>query len=221
MAEYLIQGETLESMADKIRILNGVSGNMTPAQMDGNLGEANTEVSEQADLIAQISSALEGKAGSGGGITLPTLSNPAASENLELGYELIDGDGNIVIGTHVCESGGSGDGDIMYFTVQNNLPDELFVNGIHCSIGDITAIPYSEATAYILFMIHMSEEYTISAPYKMLNEDENGELFEEDMDGAPMYLRNEELAFISGVLFDFNPNYSNAVNNTITFEAIY
>jgi hypothetical protein len=66
MTEYLIKGETLESMADKIRILNGVEGALTTAQMDSNLGEANTEVGEQADLIAQISSALEGKAvGSG------------------------------------------------------------------------------------------------------------------------------------------------------------
>lgn len=63
MAEYLIQGETLESMADKIRILNGVEGALTTAQMDGNLGEVNVEVDEQAELIEQIASALEGKAG--------------------------------------------------------------------------------------------------------------------------------------------------------------
>lgn len=67
MSEYLIKGETLESMADKIRILNGVEGALTTAQMDENLGEANADVSTQANLIAQISSALEGKAGGGSG----------------------------------------------------------------------------------------------------------------------------------------------------------
>lgn len=45
MAEMLIQSETLTNMADKIRVLNGVEGAMTPAQMDGNLGEVNNEVS--------------------------------------------------------------------------------------------------------------------------------------------------------------------------------
>lgn len=63
MAEYLIQSETLTSIADKIRVLSGAEGAMTPAQMDGNLGEVNTEVVDQAELIAQIASALEGKAG--------------------------------------------------------------------------------------------------------------------------------------------------------------
>lgn len=65
MAEYLIQGETLTSIADKIRILNGVEGALTTAQMDGHLGETNDEVDSQAELIAQIASALEGKASGG------------------------------------------------------------------------------------------------------------------------------------------------------------
>lgn len=72
MAEYLIQGETLTSIADKIRVLSGAEGAMTPAQMDGNLGEVNTEVVDQADLIAQIASALEGKASNSGSISYDT-----------------------------------------------------------------------------------------------------------------------------------------------------
>lgn len=73
MAEYLIQGETLANMADKIRVLNGVEGAMTPAQMDGNLGEVSVEVDEQAELIAQIASALEGKAGGGSNANIETV----------------------------------------------------------------------------------------------------------------------------------------------------
>ena len=68
MAEYLIKSETLTSMADKIRVLSGTSGTMTTAQMDSKIGEANTEVASQANLIAQIVSALENKGtGSGSG----------------------------------------------------------------------------------------------------------------------------------------------------------
>lgn len=45
---------------------------------------------------------------SGGGITLPTLTNPAGADQILEGYEAIDGSGNKLTGTHVCESGGGG-----------------------------------------------------------------------------------------------------------------
>ena len=43
---------------------------------------------------------------SGGGITLPELTNPAGADQILEGYEAIDGSGNKLTGTHVCESGG-------------------------------------------------------------------------------------------------------------------
>lgn len=176
------------------------------------------EVKDQAELIAQIQTALEGKTAVSD-ITLPTLSNPATSENLEEGYELIDGNGNIVVGTHVC-SGGSGSGDIMYFTVQNNLPDDLIVGGIDCAVGECTPIPYNENYSLTLFMIPSpSDSYSVYAPYTIISEDENGEPFEEEMNGAPIYAIQEVFGFITGTLMDFNPDY--AVNKTITFEAVY
>ena len=42
---------------------------------------------------------------SGGGITLPTLTNPAGADQILEGYEAVDGSGKKLTGTHVCESG--------------------------------------------------------------------------------------------------------------------
>lgn len=65
MSEYLIQEETLQGIADKIRVLSGTEGTMTPAEMQSDLDTFNTDmgtvVSEQDDLIAQITAALENK----------------------------------------------------------------------------------------------------------------------------------------------------------------
>ena len=75
MAEYIIQGETLTSLADQIRILSGEEGAMTASSMKNNLQDVNSEVGDQADLIAQIVSTLDGKAGgSGGAQVAPTIS---------------------------------------------------------------------------------------------------------------------------------------------------
>lgn len=90
MAEYLIQSETLKSMADKIRVLNGVEGAMTPAQMDGNLGEVNVEVDEQAELIEQIASALEGKAGSSG-VNVVSASYQSSNQSIPFAIWFEDG----------------------------------------------------------------------------------------------------------------------------------
>lgn len=43
---------------------------------------------------------------SGGGITLPELTNPAGADQILEGFEAVDGSGNKLTGTHVCESGG-------------------------------------------------------------------------------------------------------------------
>lgn len=47
-----------------------------------------------------------GEGGSSGGVTLPTLTNPAGADQILEGYEAVDGSGNKLTGTHVCESGG-------------------------------------------------------------------------------------------------------------------
>ena len=87
----------MTALADEIRELSGTT---TPKGIDAmttDVNAANTEINEQMDLIAQISSALENKAA--GGVALPTLNNPAAASDILSGKEAIDGDGNKMTGT--------------------------------------------------------------------------------------------------------------------------
>lgn len=67
------------------------------------------------NIDAVINAKIYGNGGSsggssGGGITLPTLANPATADQILEGFEAIDGSGNKLTGTHVCESGGGGVG---------------------------------------------------------------------------------------------------------------
>lgn len=65
MATYRIEEESLVAIADEVRALAGSSGLMGTNDMAAYLGEANEDVAEQAELLAQIASALEGKGASG------------------------------------------------------------------------------------------------------------------------------------------------------------
>lgn len=60
------------------------------------------QIQNQTDLIAQIKTALNGKAT--GGVELPTLENPGTANDLAEGMELIDAEGNKVTGTVPVES---------------------------------------------------------------------------------------------------------------------
>lgn len=73
MAKMLIQSETLTAIADKIRVLSGTEDAMSLGAMESHVGEANTDVATEANLIAQIASALEGKASSSGVVKTCTV----------------------------------------------------------------------------------------------------------------------------------------------------
>ena len=94
---------------------------------------------------------------SGGGITLPTLTNPAGADQILEGYEAVDGSGNKLTGTHVCESGG-GDSSVTkgVLTVEEAVtvdggmtaqqaPISLMVDGANVkkAVGWVVGTPFS------------------------------------------------------------------------------
>lgn len=98
MSEYLIQSENLTSIADKIRILSGTETSMGLSDMVTHIDEANTNVNTETDLIAQITIALEGKAG---GKTDPVLQDktviPTANTQTITADSGYDGLGSVTI----------------------------------------------------------------------------------------------------------------------------
>ena len=61
--EYLIKGKSLTAIADEIRELSGTTSKIGLDAMATHLSDANDEVNTQAELMAQIASLLETKAG--------------------------------------------------------------------------------------------------------------------------------------------------------------
>lgn len=89
--------EKMTALADEIRELSGTTTSKSIDAMTSDVDAANAEIAEQAELLEQIATALEGKAS--GGVTLPDLNNPAVAADILSGKEAIDEDGNKITGT--------------------------------------------------------------------------------------------------------------------------
>lgn len=103
MAEYLVKDTSLTAIADEIRELSGTTGAMGLDTMATHIGEANTEIDSQVELLAQIVSALDGKA-AGSDLT------PIADALTEKGVEVPSGAGVGALASLIAaiEAGGGG-----------------------------------------------------------------------------------------------------------------
>lgn len=89
MSKYLIQDTTLTSIADEVRALSGTEETLSPEAMKEKVAEGNENIAAEADLIAQIQAALEGKSG---GISAIWES----LDSLPVSYDIEEEDGNSV-----------------------------------------------------------------------------------------------------------------------------
>lgn len=88
----------MTAIADEIRTLSGATVAMGLDAMATNIGNANSEIDSQADLLSQIITALEGKAAVGD-IELPTLTNEGSAGDMLSGKQLINSNNEVVTGT--------------------------------------------------------------------------------------------------------------------------
>ena len=74
MSEYLVQRQSLENIADEIRVLSGTTEELGLEAMASNVADANTTIDAQATTISEIAALLEGKSVPGGGGSVETCS---------------------------------------------------------------------------------------------------------------------------------------------------
>jgi hypothetical protein len=83
----------------------------------------NIVLNEYITKIQELKGIASALPDNGSGIILPTLTNAGVAADLALGKQLIDGNGNVITGTHECESDSTETTDIVY----------LFNNGDKCT----------------------------------------------------------------------------------------
>lgn len=86
MAEMLIQSESLTSIADEIRVLSDTEDAMSLELMESHILHANLDIATEANLIGQIASALDGKAGGGSAVQIATGSFENKEQYIECGF---------------------------------------------------------------------------------------------------------------------------------------
>lgn len=152
--EYIIKGESLTALADEIRELSGTTGYMGVSAMTTHVSEANTNISTESDLIAQIQTALEGKAADTPVLQSKTVTPSTTEQTItaDSGYDglssvVVNGDANllpenIVSGKIIFGVAGtaeSGGGSITV-TVINNAYTNI---NYYSESGTLSSVPSS------------------------------------------------------------------------------
>ena len=104
--QILMEKDRLQPLADNIKVLKG-SDSITLQQMEDTIEETNTDITSQTDLIAQLTSALQGKSVPSGGASVETCTVTVTFTSaywLAFSYTAFE-DGGI---THVVRSDLSG-----------------------------------------------------------------------------------------------------------------
>ena len=117
----------MTAIADEIRTLSGTTEAMGLDAMATNVGNANSEVDNQADLISQIVTALEGKAVGGPGGNIETC-----AVTIEL-HPTGGGQANYAVTRYI-------DGEIVLYTFNGTSPVNITFTDIVCGSMIVTVI---------------------------------------------------------------------------------
>ena len=150
MSEYLVQRQSLENIADEIRVLSGTTEPLGLTEMATNVNDANDEVADQTDLIAQLASALQGKSVPGGGedVTAEVTAQITLIDDLEAAVDALPDAGSGGVETCTVKLGDlsyasmrpycysythlDDNGNVTSTAVKNNSTSMVTLNNVIC-----------------------------------------------------------------------------------------
>lgn len=162
--EYLIQDTTLTALADEVRELSGITDKISVDDMTSNLGEANSEVDNQTDLIAQITTALEGKAGGSGSepeLQSKTVTPTTSSQTVtaDTGYDGLDTvTVNAIPSTYVKPTSTKAATTYTPSTSNQTIVAGTYCSGAQTIKGDANLIPANIVSGKTIFGVAGSAE---------------------------------------------------------------